>query len=102
MLLRTYIEETNTSNTRSDKRMEDHAKFILFSTGVGVAAASSITSLYFLYQSLLGTQSTVYEPNPILAIIEIALLILAAATCLVASEIYYKYLQMKKSMNAEK
>ena len=82
--------------------MEDHAKFILFSTGVGVAAASSITSIYFLYQSLLGTQSTVYEPNPMLALIEIILLILATATCLVASEIYYKYLHIKKSITAER
>lgn len=82
--------------------MADVSKFILFSIGVGVAAASSITSLYFLYRSLLGNQSTVYEPNPILALIEIALLILATATCLVASEIYYEYLQIKRSIKVEK
>ena len=79
--------------------MASRLKFILFSIGVGVAAASSITSLCFLYSSLLGTQSIVYEPNPVLAAIEIVFLALAAATCVSASEIYYKYLEMKKPLS---
>jgi len=79
--------------------MPSRLKFILFTIGVGVAAASSITSFYFLYLSLLGTQSIVYEPNPVLATIEIVFLVLAAATCVVASEIYYRYLEMKKSLS---
>lgn len=82
--------------------MTSRAKFILFSIGVGVAASSSATSLYFLYLSLLGHQSIVYEPNPILALIETAFLVLAIATCVVASEIYYKYLEMKKSLSVKK
>jgi len=80
--------------------MATRLKFILFSIGVGVAAASSITSLYFLYASLLGSQSIVYEPNPVLAAIEITFLVLAVATCVVASEIYYRYLEMKKSSSS--
>lgn len=82
--------------------MVDIPRFVLFSIGVGVAAASSLMSLYFLYVSLLGKQSIVYESNPILALIEIIFLVIAVATCLSASEIYYKYLKMKRSAPAEK
>ena len=82
--------------------MEDTLRFVLFSIGVGVAGASSIMFIFFLYVSLLGKPSIIYESNPILALTEMILLVLAVGTCLVASEIYYKYLKMKRSVRAEK
>jgi hypothetical protein len=78
--------------------MADRAKFILFSVGLAVAIASSVTSFYFLYSSVLGQQSVVYEPNSTLALIEMTLLVLSIGTCLTASEVYYKYLEIRKSI----
>lgn len=69
----------------------------MFSVGLAVAMASSVTSFYFLYSSVLGQQSIVYEPNSTLALVEMALLVLSIGTCLTASEVYYKYLEIKKS-----
>jgi len=71
----------------------DNIKFMLFSIGLGTAMSSSIISIYLLYTSMLGKPSIVYEPNPLLALIEIILLILAIGTCVTAAEIYYKYLK---------
>lgn len=82
--------------------MSDKAKFVLFSMGLAVAVGSSITSLYLLYSSLHGQQNIVYEPNSALALIEIAFLVLAIGTCAVASEVYYRYLEIKKSIHQEK
>ena len=82
--------------------MADKAKFILFSIGLAVAIGSSITSLYLLYSSLLGQQNIVYEPNSALALIEITFLVLAIGTCVVASEVYYRYLEIKKSIYVDK
>ncbi len=78
--------------------MADRAKFILFAVGLAVAASSSITSFYFLYSSVLGKQSIVYESNLVLAVVEMVFLVLAIGTCLVASEVYYRYLEIKKSI----
>ncbi len=82
--------------------MTDKAKFILFTVGLAVAVGSSITSFYFLYSSVLGKQNLVYEPNSALAILEMALLVLAIGTCTVASEVYYRYLEIKKSIYADR
>ncbi|MFQ5999753.1 MAG: hypothetical protein ACE5J6_03140 [Candidatus Bathyarchaeia archaeon] len=82
--------------------MAVRVKFILFSIGLGTAVASSITSICFLYISLLGGQSLVYESNPILALVEMMLLVLGVGTCLVASEVYYRYLEMRKSGRKKK
>lgn len=79
--------------------MADRAKFILFSVGLAVATASSITSFYFLYSSVLGKQNIVYEPSPALAFIEMMFLVLAIGTCIAASEVYYRYLEIKKSIH---
>jgi len=84
------------------KPMADKAKFILFSIGLAAAVGSSITSFYFLYSSALGKQNLVYEPNPALALLEMAFLVLAIGTCIVASEVYYKYLEIKKSIYVER
>ena len=75
--------------------MTDRAKFVLFAVGLAVAVGSSITSFYFLYSSVFGKQNIVYEPNIALAIVEMMLLVLAIGTCIVASEIYYRYLEIK-------
>ena len=77
-------------------------RFILFSIGLGTAVASSITSIFFLYISLLGGHSLVYEPNPILALVEMMLLVLGVGTCLVAPEVYYRYLETRKSRRKKK
>jgi hypothetical protein len=80
------------------KDMADRAKFILFTMGLAVAVASSFVSFYLLYSSLLGNQNIVYEPNSTLALIEMAFLVLAIGTCIVASEVYYRYLEIKRSI----
>lgn len=82
--------------------MADRAKFVLFSIGLAAAVASSITSFYLLYSSVLGKQNLVYEPNPALALIEMTFLALAIGTCIVASEVYYRYLEIKKSIYVDK
>ena len=82
--------------------MTDRAKFILFAVGLAVAVGSSITSFYFLYSSVLGNQNLVYEPNPLLAVVEMMFLVLAIGTCIVASEVYYRYLEIKKSIYVDR
>lgn len=82
--------------------MADKAKFILFAVGLAVAVGSSITSFYFLYSSLLGKQNLVYEPNSVLAMVEMVFLVLAIGTCIVASEVYYRYLEIKKSIYVDR
>ncbi len=82
--------------------MADGARFILFSVGLAVAIGSSVTSFYFLYSSLLGKQNIVYEPSPALAFAEMMLLVLAIGTCIAASEVYYRYLEIKKAVSANK
>ncbi len=82
--------------------MADKAKFILFAVGLAVAVGSSITSFYFLYSSVLGKQNLVYEPNPVLAMVEMVFLVLAIGTCIVASEVYYRYLEIKKSIYVDR
>lgn len=82
--------------------MADKAKFILFSIGLAAAVGSSITSFYFLYSSVLGKQNLVYEPSPALALIEMVFLVLAIGTCIAASEVYYRYLEIKKSIHVDR
>lgn len=80
--------------------LTDRARFVLFSIGLAVAVASSFTSFYFLYSSVLGQQSLVYESNPVLALVEMVFLVLAIGTCVAASEVYYRYLRLQKSVQA--
>jgi len=82
--------------------MADKAKFVLFSIGLAAAVGSSITSFYFLYSSVLGKQNLVYEPNSVLALMEMVFLVLAIGTCLVASEVYYRYLEIKRSIYVDR
>ena len=75
----------------------DDVKFTLFSFGMGGAIASSLTSIYILAVSLMGGTSIVHENNSIIAVIEVALLTFAIATCIMATEIYLKYLKANGS-----
>ena len=69
-------------------------RFIVFSFGMGAAIASSLVSIYILTGSLVGRISIVYEPNAILAVMEIILLTFSVGTCIVAAEIYQRYQKM--------
>ena len=69
-------------------------RFIVFSFGMGAAIASSLVSIYILTGSLVGRISIVYEPNAILAVMEIFLLTFSVGTCIVATEIYQRYQKM--------
>lgn len=82
--------------------MVDKVRFILFSIGLAVAAASSASSFLILYTSVLGQKSLVYESNSALALMEMVFLALAIGTCIVASEVYYRYLEIKKSVSVNK
>ena len=82
--------------------MGDGARFFLFSVGLAAALGSSITSFYFLYSSLLGKPNIVYEASPALAFVEMMLLVLAIGTCVAASEVYYRYLEIKKAIDIGK
>lgn len=75
--------------------MADKVKFILFSVGLATAIGSAITSMIILYISMCGGISIVHEPNSILAFAEIICLTLSVGTCAAASEVYYKYLEIK-------
>ncbi|MGQ9507021.1 MAG: hypothetical protein ACUVTB_04065 [Candidatus Bathycorpusculaceae bacterium] len=81
--------------------MINKLKFILFSLGLGTAIGSAITSIMMLYISMLGGKSIVYEPNFGIAFIETLFLILSIGTCLIASEVYYEYLEMKTRPHTE-
>jgi len=67
-------------------------KFLLFSFGMAFSIASICASILILILNIFGFPSIIYEPNIILAIIEIIMLIIAAATCFLATEIYHEYL----------
>ena len=72
-------------------------KFVLFAFGMGSAIASSLIMIYLLLISLMGNRSLVYEGNPIIAIGEIPMLILAVSMCAVSTEIYLKYEKLNGS-----
>lgn len=69
----------------------DDIKFVFFSLGMGVAIASLLTSIYLLSISMLGGKSIVFEDNPVVAIVEMVLLVFAIGTCIVATGIYQRY-----------
>lgn len=73
----------------------DTVKFVIFCTGIAVAMASSMVFLFILCLNLNDIRPLAYESNPIVASVEMWLLIMATATCFAASEIYYKYLKLK-------
>jgi hypothetical protein len=72
-------------------------KFILFCIGLSVATATSSLFLLVLCLNLNTVNVVTFEHNPFFASFEVGLLIIAIATCVVASEIYYKYLKMQTS-----
>ena len=68
-------------------------KFIIFCIGLGTAITSSLLMMLILCMNMLNIPLLLFEPNKILSLFEIGLLILAIASCFVASEIYYQYLR---------
>ncbi len=73
----------------------DTLKFVFFCIGISVAMASSLIFLLILSLNLNGVEILTFEHNPLIATLEISMLVIAAATCAVATEIYYSYLKMK-------
>lgn len=67
-------------------------KFLIFSFGMAFSVASVCATMLILILNIFGFYSVIYEPNIALAIFEIIMLIIAAATCLLATEVYYEYL----------
>lgn len=76
-------------------RLSDQLKFSIFCLGLAVAMSSSMIFLFVLCLNVNGIRPLQYENNPLIATIEIGLLVMATATCFIASEIYYKYLKLK-------
>jgi len=75
--------------------MTKRMKYILFCLGIATAIGSAVTSIVMLYISMLGGKSIVYEPNFVIAFMETIFLIISVGTCVIASEVYYEYLEMK-------
>ena len=76
--------------------MSKRARLVLFAIGQGVAIAAAITCFALLYLSSLGFPFLVTESNVVLAIIEMAFLVLAVGTCFSAFEIYCKLLRLQE------
>jgi hypothetical protein len=74
---------------------KNNLRFIFFCIGISVAMSSSLIFLFILCLNLNGIETLTFEHDPLIAMVEMWLLIMAVATCAVASEIYYKYLQIK-------
>ena len=73
--------------------MKVQLKFIVFCIGLGTAITSSLLMMLILCMNMFNTPLLLFESNKILSLFEIGLLILAIASCFVASEIYYQYLR---------
>ena len=73
--------------------MKIQLKFIIFCIGLGTAITSSLLMMLILCMNMFNTPLLLFESNKILSLFEIGLLILAIASCFVASEIYYQYLK---------
>jgi len=73
--------------------MKVQLKFIVFCIGLGTAITSSLLMMLILCMNMFNTPLLLFESNKILSLFEIGLLILAIASCFVASEIYYQYLK---------
>jgi hypothetical protein len=78
------------------------AKFAFFSFGMGTAIASSAVTIYILMVSLMGGKSIVSEQNPLIALVEILLLMVSISTCIISTEIYQKYEKQGHTKKTEK
>jgi hypothetical protein len=70
-------------------------KFILFCIGIATAMAASIVFLLILCLNFGQVRVVAFENNPLIAGLEIVLLINGIATCAAASEIYYRRVMSK-------
>lgn len=75
--------------------------FILFIIGMAIAVGSLLTNFFLLYHSLYNQSTIVFESNPFIALIEMTLILLAVGTCVVATEIYHKYLKFEAMLLPE-
>ena len=73
----------------------DLARYALFCVGLAVALVSSLILFGALYVNSLGSPVVFYESNVTLVLLEMACLALAAGNCVVAVEIYWRYLELK-------
>lgn len=79
----------------------DLARYALFCVGLAFALVSSLILFGTLYVNTLGKTVVFYESNVTLVLLEMAGLALAAADCLVAAEIYWRYLRLKDMVYTE-
>ena len=79
----------------------DVLRYALFCVGLAVALVSSLVMFGTLYVNSLGREVVFYESNVTLVLLEMAGLALAAANCLAAAEIYWRYLRLKRMVYTE-
>ena len=79
----------------------DLGRYALFCVGLAVALASSVILFGMLYTNSLGKPVLIYESNVTLILLEMACLALAVGSCIVAGEIYWRYLQQKDMIYQE-
>ena len=73
----------------------DGLRYALFCVGLAVALVSSLILFGTLYTNSLGKPVLFYESNVTLLLLEMAGLALAVGNCIVAAEIYWRYLALK-------
>lgn len=73
----------------------DNFRFILFCVGLSVAIFTSAFFLFTICLNLNNVNVVNFEHNSLIASFEMALLVIAIATCVTALEIYHKYLKMR-------
>lgn len=74
----------------------DLIKFVFFCIGLATAIAASTVILFILCLNFSQIRVVTFESNPLIAIVEVILLINGIATCAAASEIYYRHITSKR------
>jgi len=71
-------------------------RFVFFCIGIATAIAASTVLLFILCLNFSQIRVVTFESNPLIASLEIMLLINGIATCIAASEIYYRHVMPKR------
>jgi len=71
-------------------------RFVFFCIGIATAMAASTVLLFILCLNFSQIKVVTFENNPLIASLEIILLINGIATCAAASEIYYRHVMSKR------
>jgi len=71
-------------------------RFVFFCIGIATAMAASTVLLFILCLNFSQIKVVTFENNPLIASLEIILLINGIATCAAASEIYYRHVMPKR------